>query len=257
MDRNSTSDDRFVSRRKIIRSGTVAGLATLGLTGQASAHDEDEAEEDEETTDEEGENTEEADGESEAEETEEENTEEEEEAEEAESEETEEEAEAEETEEEEAEREASVSISDQEVSGESVEVDEVSMSEGGFVSIHDRRRFDGEILGSIIGITDFLEAGSHSDVSVPFFTENATAPGPAEGQEEDGLTEAQPLIAIPHRDNDDSGEFNEGDTAYQNGPKTLESFPVVNDIATVTVEGDDEEERDAAAAEEAEALDEF
>lgn len=244
MDRNSTSDDRFVSRRTIIRSGTVAGLVTLGLTGQASAHDEeDEAKKDEETPDEGGENTEETDGESE-EETE---------GEEAEEEETEGEEEAEEEEEE---REATISISDQEVSGESVEVDEVSMSEGGFVSVHDRRRFDGEILGSIIGITDFLEAGSHSDVSVPFFTENATAPGPAEGQDEDGLTESQPLIAIPHRDNDDSGEFSE-DKAYKNGPKTLESFPVVNDIATVTVEGDDEEERDAAADEEAEARDEF
>lgn len=155
------------------------------------------------------------------------------------------------------EREGSITISDHETAGSSIYVDAVTMSEGGFVSIHDRRRFDGEILPSIIGITDFLEPGSHSGISVPLFTENATAPGPAEGQDENGLTESQPLIAIPHRDKNDSGEFDGDDPAYKHGPKTLDKFPVVNDIATVIVEGDSDEEIHAAEHEEEEARDEF
>lgn len=193
MSREISSDSQSVSRRKLIQSGVAVGIATIGLSTSATAHD----------------------------------------------------------------SEASITINDNGTEGGHVHVAGVTMPDGGFVSIHDRRRFDGKILPSIIGITDFLEPGSHDNVSVPLFTENATAPGPAEGQDEDGLTESQPLIAIPHRDKNDSGEFNEGDPAYEDGPKTLDAFPVVNDIATVTVKGDDEEAIDAAKEEEKDARDEF
>lgn len=220
-----------------MRSTIAAGAATLGVSAPAAAHDD---EEEEETEKDEAKEDEKEEDETEEDETEEEETE-----------------EDEKEEEEQDDTAATVSISNHETSGETVTVESVSMDDGGFVSIHDRRRFDGEILPSIIGITEYLEAGSHEDVSVPLFTENATAPGPAEGQDEDGLTESQPLIAIPHRDDTDSGEFDGDDSAYAEGPKTLGEIPVVNDIATVYVEGDDEEEREAAEEEEAEAREEF
>lgn len=137
---------------------------------------------------------------------------------------------------------ASIDIENQGSAGEIVEVKSVTMSDGGFVSIHDRRRFKGEILGSIIGITGYFKPGTHTDVAVELFTDAATAPGPGEGQDEDGLTHTQPLIAIPHR-NANGGEgdtFNGGeDGAYRTGPKTIGRFPVVNDIATVRVVDND------------------
>jgi hypothetical protein len=127
------------------------------------------------------------------------------------------------------------------------------------VSIPDRRRFEGKILPSIIGITDFLEPGQHNNVEVPLFTVNATAPGPVEGQDQNGLTESQPLIAILHRDANDSGAFNgepNPDPAYK-GPGTLDALGAVNDIATVFVEGADQQERNQAKNEEQQARDQF
>lgn len=216
-------DWRSVSRRTTIRSGIVAGLSTVGLTSLAAAHEEEEDNDEEEGADDEA------------------NDEEEEEA------------------DEEEELEASISIDDHETDGDSVDVEEVSMSEGGFVSIHDRRRFPdngGQVLESIIGITDFLEPGSHSDVSVPLFTDDATAPGPGEGQDDDGLTESQPLIAIPHRDETDTGSFEGDDPAYENGDRTLD-VGAVNDIATVYVEGDDDDAREDAEEDKEDAFDQF
>lgn len=227
------SDGRSVSRRTTIRSGIAVGLSTVGLTSLAAAHEEDEADEGSEKEDETDDESEEEEKEDEADD------------------------ESEQEEEDEDELEASISIDDHETDGDSVEVDEVSMSNGGFVSIHDRRRFPdngGQVLDSIIGITDFLESGNHDDVSVPLFTDEATAPGPEEGQDDDGLTESQPLIAIPHRDETDTGTFEGDDPAYEVGDRTLD-VGAVNDIATVYVEDDDA--REDAEEETEDAIDQF
>lgn len=136
---------------------------------------------------------------------------------------------------------ATIDIRNQRSDGTVVHTDSVTMVDGGFVSIHDRRRFKGEILGSIIGITESLEPGRHDDVPVELFTEAATAPGPSKGQDEDGLTQTQPLLAIPHRnENGGAGDTFDGgeDGAYRDGPKQIGRFPVVNDYATVRVEPD-------------------
>ena len=134
---------------------------------------------------------------------------------------------------------ATIDIQNQRSDGEVVTTASVTMADGGFVSIHDRRRFKGEILGSIIGITESLEPGTHENVPVELFTDAATAPGPGEGQDEDGLTHTQPLLAIPHRnENGGAGDTFDGseDGAYRDGPKQIGRFPVVNDFATVRVE---------------------
>ena len=233
MSRKDDSIDDSVSRRAIIRSAAVAGISTIGLTSVASAHDDEKSEaenatgtEDENATGK-GENATEPEDE---------------------------------TDEEAAEgAQPSITFTDQATDGDTVVAKRVCMPEGGFVSIHDRRRFDGEILPSIIGITDFLEPGVHHDVSVPFFTEHATAPGPIEGQDANGLTESQPLIAIPHRDADGSGAFSgepNPDPAYK-GPGELPELGAVNDIASAFVEGSDSTERDEAKAEELDARRQF
>lgn len=134
---------------------------------------------------------------------------------------------------------ATIDIQNQRSGGDTVTTASVTMVDGGFVSIHDRRRFQGEILGSIIGITDSLAPGRHEDVPVDLFTDAATADGPGEGQDEDGLTHTQPLLAIPHRNASGGvGDTFDGsaDGAYRDGPKKVGRFPVVNDMATVRVD---------------------
>lgn len=224
MTRDDPRSRNFASRRTIIRTGLGTGLSVAGLAAPKAADEQkhgdgEQPEEDEQA--EEGDERSEDGGQSEGEPV------------------REEDEQAAET----ADPAAEIAFSDHETSGGSVTVDRVFMEEGGFVSIHDRRRFDGQVLGSIIGITDFLEPGSHSGVSVPLFTANATAPGPGDGQDASGLVENQPLIAIPHLDGNDSGSFDgEPDPAYRNGPRTLDQFGAVNDYATVSVAGADPEE---------------
>lgn len=230
MNRRDIGSDSSVSRRETIRFGLISGLSLTGLTTAAAAHDSDEGAADgtKKSSEKSGpatdtgkqqapddqqqpEEQQQADGKEQQPENEEPAA---------------------------GGRSASITMHDHETGGSSVTVESVTMSEGGFISIHDRRRFQGQVLGSIIGITDYLEAGTHTNVSVPLFTANATAPGPAAGQNASGLTEAQRLIAIPHQDGNNSGQFDgEPDEAYKNGPSTLGRFGAVNDAATVSVAG--------------------
>lgn len=62
--------------------------------------------------------------------------------------------------------ETAVDIEDQATNGETVIVQSVNLSEGGFVVIHDSSIEAGDVVGSVIGVSRYLEAGSHQDVPV-------------------------------------------------------------------------------------------
>lgn len=120
---------------------------------------------------------------------------------------------------------ASVTFEDQSTDGSSVEVASVTTSEGGFVAIHDSRLFDGDALGSVIGVSEYLEAGTHEGVTVDL-----------DETPDDGET----LVAMPHLDTNDNQTYDfvtsEGE---EDGPYTDEDGAVTDD-ATVTLEGDEE-----------------
>jgi len=121
---------------------------------------------------------------------------------------------------------ATVSISDQSSDGSAVTVDNVTMSQGGFVTIHDGTLLDGEVINSVRGTSDYLEAGSHSDVEVSL----------DDPYEEDGTA-----IAMPHQDTNGNEAYDfvteEGDA---DGPYTEDGDPVLDDAA-LTVEDMDTE----------------
>ncbi len=110
---------------------------------------------------------------------------------------------------------ASVNISDQESDGETVTVDSASLSDGGFVVIHDGTLLDGEVAGSVIGNSDYLDSGSHEDIEVS-----------VDAQEEDFTA-----IAMPHLDTNGNEEYDFPDA---DGPYT-EDGSAVTDSANVTV----------------------
>ncbi|PSP74256.1 hypothetical protein BRC86_06480 [Halobacteriales archaeon QS_3_64_16] len=132
--------------------------------------------------------------------------------------------------------EASVTFENQTTEGETVVVEEVTLEEGGFVAIHEQTEDGG--VGGVIGVTEYLEAGTHEDVEATLFTD-AVEGGDFEQSmlEEDGT-----LIAMPHLDTD-------GDEAYEfvssagevDGPYTEDGGAVV-DPASVTVEAMDDAE---------------
>lgn len=119
-------------------------------------------------------------------------------------------------------RSATVTLEDQSTDGMSVKVASVTMSEGGFVAIHDSRLLDGDALGSVVGVSDYLESGTHEGVTVKL----DEAP-------DDGET----LIAMPHLDTNGNQAYDfvtsEGS---EDGPYT-DSDGAVTDDATVSVEG--------------------
>lgn len=231
MDRtNRTRTD--VSRRTVIR-GATAGLLAFGGVGTAAAHGEDEKHDDEE--DSAGEyGSDDSEGEENGG----------------------------------GEPTASITIPEQDTSGESVRVTDVSLSDDGYISIHDISRFSGAdvsdveeidelperdnpICGSIVGISELLSAGEYSEIEVPLYNEEAPAVGFYDHFSEQSLQESQPFVAIPHVNKTGEDEFVCGedppeDGAFLDGPNTVPSLGAVNDIAAVLLESDSDEQKEAA-----------
>jgi PGF-CTERM protein len=126
---------------------------------------------------------------------------------------------------------ASVSISDQTVQAGSSEqvitVDSVSLSRGGFVTIHDSTLLDGDAVGSVRGTSDFLAPGEYEDVEVTLGT-------PYESGGSDTI------IAMPHLDTNGNEQYDfvisggQDDAPYT----TADGSPVVAD-AELTIEAEE------------------
>jgi len=54
-----------------------------------------------------------------------------------------------------------------------VTIDNVTVPEGGYVAIHDQFLFEGDVIGSVVGTSEYLEAGSHENVTVTLFNVSA------------------------------------------------------------------------------------
>jgi len=125
---------------------------------------------------------------------------------------------------------ATVEFRNQESDGTTVTVAETTLSDDGYVAIHDATLLDGAVLDSVIGVSDYLEAGLHEDVEIELFD--------VEGADfdEDELEETQPLVPMPHRETGDNEtyEFVDSD-GEEDGPFTLGGAPVV-DIGFVVVD---------------------
>ncbi|MFC5367808.1 DUF7282 domain-containing protein [Salinirubrum litoreum] len=131
---------------------------------------------------------------------------------------------------------ADVTFADQTSDGTTVVVESVTMSEGGFVAIHNDSLFDGDALGSVVGVSGYLSPGTHENVEVTLFD----VPGATFGDDSLPAGE-QTLIAMPHFDSD-------GDEVYDfvatgadvDGPYLGVDGPVI-DTAQVTVEAEEPE----------------
>jgi PGF-CTERM protein len=128
---------------------------------------------------------------------------------------------------------ASVTFDDQESSGDTVTVASVTTSDGGFIAIH-RNNASGEVIGS----SDYLEAGTHSDVSVTL---------------DESLDADATLVAMPHMDDDgdETYDFPENDAPYvANGSAVTDSASVTIATMTTTEEPADTTEEPADTTEE-------
>lgn len=140
----------------------------------------------------------------------------------------------------------SVEFIDQVSGGRTVEVERVYLSEAGFVSIHDGRFIgdEGNVgigAGSIIGYSEYLEAGLHENVIVPLFEDEELNFDPYPDRR---LRTLQYLIALPHKDSNGNQVWDfypgatEEDPAFNEG-NTTETFPLNRTTdSAVIVSGD-------------------
>jgi signal recognition particle receptor subunit beta len=128
-----------------------------------------------------------------------------------------------------AETTASVTFEDQTSDGTTVTVAEVTLPEDGYVAIHDSSLLDGEVVGSVIGVSEYREAGTYEDLNVTLFD----VPG-AEFNETE-LTENDTLIAMPHEETSNNTVYDFVATdGMEDGPFVADGQPVT-DSAAVTV----------------------
>jgi PGF-CTERM protein len=106
---------------------------------------------------------------------------------------------------------AAVTFSDQETSGDSVVVDSATLSEGGFIAIH-----QGSASGPVVGNSDYLEPGTVSNVEIQLDTM---------------MSSSDSLVAMPHLDTNGNEAY---DFPGDDGPYTAGGAPVT-DLANITI----------------------
>ncbi|WP_255196581.1 DUF7282 domain-containing protein [Halorarius litoreus] len=116
---------------------------------------------------------------------------------------------------------ATVTINDQTSDGTTATVASATLSDGGFITIHDGTLADGAVFDSVRGTSAYLEAGSHSDITVTLDTP---------------YTESGTAIAMPHLDTNgnEAYDFVTSEGA-EDGPYTNDAGDIVTDSASLTV----------------------
>jgi hypothetical protein len=124
---------------------------------------------------------------------------------------------------------ADVVFEDQSTNGTTVTVQSVSMSEGGFVAIHDASLLDGAVLDSVVGVSEKLDAGTHEDVECTLYEV------PGGDFDVSSLPSPQTLIAMPHRDTNENDTYDFLTSEGQSdGPYVTEEGDAVVDDADIS-----------------------
>jgi hypothetical protein len=128
---------------------------------------------------------------------------------------------------------AAVTFPDQSTDDTTVTVESVVVPEGGFVAIHDSTLLDGNVVGSVVGVSEYLGPGLHEDVEVTLFD----VPGAEFNQT--ALNESQSLIAMPHLDTNSNQTYDFVATDGAADGPYVANGSAVTEAANVTVEPDD------------------
>lgn len=117
---------------------------------------------------------------------------------------------------------ASLAFEDQTSNGTTVVVDRAVLPRGGFVVVHTAALLEGEEAGSVRGVSEYLEPGTHENVTVRL---------------DQPITDSQRLVAVAYRDTDGDRSF----AFYEqnrtvDAPYVRDGGAAVADAASVTVE---------------------
>lgn len=126
---------------------------------------------------------------------------------------------------------AAVEFDDQTSDGTFVIVQQVTLSNGGFVVIHDERLDADDAVGSVVGFSEYLSIGTHDDVRVNISINQETVP-------DQNTTGNVTLVAMPHFDSNDNEEFDFVTSDGQDDGAYTQGGAAVTDSAQVTFEED-------------------
>lgn len=108
----------------------------------------------------------------------------------------------------------------------------MTLSDGGFVAVHDGMSLlEGKPVENVIGVSEYLGAGTYRNVRVPLFED---VPGASFDRSK--LADGQLVVAMPHRDTNSSEVYEFVATeGNEDRPYTKDGRPVINP-AVVSVE---------------------
>ena len=129
--------------------------------------------------------------------------------------------------------EAAVTFDDQTTNGTSVTVQNLSLPSDGYVVIHNDSLLDGDAVGSVIGVSEYLETGQYEDVTVDLYD----VPGATFNASE--LDENATLIAMPHNETTNDPTYDFVSTNGTADPPFLVDGEAVTDDAAITVADDE------------------
>lgn len=122
-------------------------------------------------------------------------------------------------------------------------VEEVTLPDGGFVAIHEFSGDENDPIGDIVGVSEYLEPGTHEEVTVHLFDVRGTT------YETPHLGESQELLAVAYRETNANRQFDfmqtngqvderyldaEGEPVYNRTFVTVESTPEPTPEGTAT-----------------------
>lgn len=131
-----------------------------------------------------------------------------------------------------------VTVEDQRSDGTTVTVQEATLSDGGFLVVHDANRLDEnatDLAGSVIGVSPYLEPDTYEQATVPLFDV------PGRSYETDELTDDTEVFVSLHYDTNETRRFEyvTSETG-SDGPYVNDTGAVHVDFAVVSVESESE-----------------
>ncbi|WP_255196396.1 DUF7282 domain-containing protein [Halorarius litoreus] len=119
-------------------------------------------------------------------------------------------------------QEPSATFADQTTNGTYATIDAAYLPNGGFLTVRDDSLSSGAVFDSVLGVSPYLSAGNHSDVTVRLG---------------DPIAYNQTLIAMPHTDSNGNQQFDFVDSeGAEDGPYVDTDGNVITDSANATVD---------------------
>lgn len=128
---------------------------------------------------------------------------------------------------------AAVTFDDQTTNGTSVTVQNLSLPSDGYVVIHNESLLDGDAVGSVIGVSEYLETGQYEDVTVDLYDVSGATFNASE------LGENATLIAMPHNETTNDPTYDFVSTNGTADPPFVGDGEAGTDDAAITVADDE------------------